>query len=89
MLYCFPIFTPTLAARVTIKESSYAVQEDEGHVTICAVVSSPYPISDVCELDFCFSVRLVPIPETDGESSFHSKTCIIPLLIGYPAFFIH
>ena len=51
-------------------------------MTICAIVSSPYPISDVCELDFGFSVRLVPIPETDGESSFHSKTCIIPLLIG-------
>ena len=75
----------TLGARVTIWEPSYTVQEDEGRVTICAQVASPYPISETCELDFGFSVRLVPIPGTAGESSVHRRTCVFHWL-AYPEF---
>ena len=71
VLFDIPLY-PLPAARVTIKEQTYTVDEDQRAVNICAVVSSPFPISDDCELDFSFSVRVVPIPGTAGECSIHS-----------------
>ena len=71
VLFDIPLY-PLPAARVTIKEQNYTVYEDQRAVNVCAVVSSPFPISDNCELAFSFSVRVVPIPGTAGGCSIHS-----------------
>ncbi|CAI8026680.1 FRAS1-related extracellular matrix protein 2 [Geodia barretti] len=61
------------AARVTIQNSNYRVSEADRRVTICAQVRNPFPVSPDCELDFSFSVRLVPIAVTAGPSDYGSS----------------
>ncbi|CAI8041944.1 Extracellular matrix protein FRAS1, partial [Geodia barretti] len=64
------------AARVTIQSSNYRVNEADRRVTICARVRSPFPVSADCELDFSFSVRLVPIAGTAGPSDYGSSITV-------------
>ncbi|CAI8026684.1 FRAS1-related extracellular matrix protein 2 [Geodia barretti] len=61
------------SARVTIQNSNYRVNEADRRVAICAQVRSPFPVSADCELDFSFSVRLVPIARTAGPSDYGSS----------------
>ena len=74
--YCAP---HNAAARVTIQNSAYTVNEADRRVTICAQVRSPFPFSADCELDFRISVRLVPIARSAGNLILQQDFLLPPL----------
>ena len=47
-------------------------------MTICAVVASPFPISKTCELDFGFSVRLVPLTADASDYGSQITLAFVP-----------
>ena len=55
------------AARVTIQNPTYEVNENEGIVQVCALVQSPFPVRPDCHLDFSFTLRLTATPGTAGN----------------------
>ena len=60
-----------IAARVSIRQDVYSVNENSGTVTICARLRSPFPVRPDCQVHFTFSVPLVASPATaDGVSYF-------------------
>ena len=55
------------AARVTIQNPMYEVNENEGMVQVCAMVRSPFSVRPDCHLDFSFTLRLTATPGTAGN----------------------
>ena len=49
------------------------VDEDNGTVTVCARVRSPFPVRPDCQLDIQFNVAVVSETGTAGECYLHHR----------------
>lgn len=67
----YPYNTPLILGYVvSLEETLYKCNEEEGAVEVCAVVRSPVE----CPVPFSFDIRIYTVDYTAGNNS-HVETC--------------